>query len=87
VEFGCVLRIQTGQETRITDILFWVIQYLNGAGVLWKSKFQNPLALSSAEAKYYELCEKQLKMFSTSQWCFDLLALRWNVGAIFMTGR
>jgi hypothetical protein len=67
--------------------------FLNGAVVLWKSKLQKPLALSSAEAEYYALCEaakdvKYISMVLRSLGIeIDLPITIYcdNVGAIFMT--
>jgi hypothetical protein len=65
---------------------------LNGAVVLWKSKLQKPLALSSAEAEYYAMCEsakdvKHISMVLRSLGIeVDLPITIYcdNVGAIFM---
>jgi hypothetical protein len=67
--------------------------FLNGAVVLWKSKLQKPLALSSAEAEYYALCEaakdvKYISMVLRSLGIEVELPITIycdNVGAIFMT--
>jgi hypothetical protein len=49
--------------------------FLNGAVVLWKSKLQKLLALSSAEAEYYAMCEAAIDVKYISG-CLDLLVLR-----------
>jgi hypothetical protein len=66
--------------------------FLNGAVILWKSKLQKPLALSSAEAKYYAMCEaakdvKYISMVLRSLGIEVELPITMycdNVGAIFM---
>jgi hypothetical protein len=67
--------------------------FLNGAVILWKSKLQKPLALSSAEAEYYAMCEaaKDVKYISMVlryfgiEVEFPITMYCDNVGAIFMT--
>jgi hypothetical protein len=67
--------------------IFW-----NGAVVLWKFKLQKPLALSSAEAEYYAMCDaakdvKYITMVLRSLGVEVELPITMycdNVGAIFM---